>query len=158
MLRALQTVFFLLLLAAGWFGVVWWMAAIGGWLDLAGKYAAPEGFEVKPAERFRFRSLQLRTRALFRANYIAMMKIGLTSDGLYLIPSVLFRFRHPPLLIPWAEITECRPGSFLWVQWIDITLRPGPVIRLYGRVGNAAWSDWRLRMHKERGQQLLPNA
>src|SRR2546423_7080663 len=153
MLRALQTVFFLLLLGVGWFGVIWWTAAIGGWLCLAEKYAAREDFEVKSAERFRFRSLQLRAKALLPANYITMITIGLTSEGLYLIPSLLFRFRHTPLLIPWTEITECHTGSFLWVQWMDITLRVGAVIRLYGRVANAAWSDWPLRMHKERGQQ-----
>jgi hypothetical protein len=154
MLRALQTIFSLLLLGLGWFGMVWWMAAIGAWICLAEKYSAFGDFEVKSAERFRFRSLQLRARALFPANYIAMMTIGLTSDGLYLAPFVLFKFRHTPLLIPWAEITACDTGSFLRVQWMDITPRVGPVIRLYGKVANATWSDCRLRIHKERGSSL----
>jgi len=131
-----------------WLLVVSLIAFMGGWRSLAGAYRAPDGFELDPATRFRFRSLQLRRGMLFPANYSNMMTVGLTEAGLYLEPFVLFRFQHRPLLIPWTEITDCRGGSFLWLHWVDLFPRVGPVIRLYDSIADEAWGEWRVRVHR----------
>jgi len=131
-----------------WLLAIGLLAAVGGWRSLAASYAAPEGFEPEPENRYRFRSIQLRSGFLLRSNYRGSMTVGLTSQGLYLVPFVLFRFLHKPLLIPWTAITDCDEGSFLWMQWIDMTVRDRPVIRVYGAVGDAAWGQWRSTVRK----------
>ena len=131
-----------------WFLIVSLISLMGGWRSLADAYEAPEGFELDPAARFRFRSLQLRRGVLFPANYSNIMTVGLTEAGLYLVPFVLFRFQHRPLLIPWTDIRDCQGGSFFWVHWVDLFPRVGPVIRLYGSIADEAWGEWRVRVHR----------
>ena len=38
------------------------------------------------------------------ANYNRVLTLGTSPQGLYLASMFLFRFMHPPLLIPWSEI------------------------------------------------------
>jgi hypothetical protein len=38
------------------------------------------------------------------ANYNNVLTIGACQQGLYLASMFLFRFMHPPLLVPWSEI------------------------------------------------------
>jgi len=54
-----------------------------------------------------------------------------TRDGLYLYPMVLFRFRRPPVLVPWDRIRYLESGRQLWVRWHRIEL--GGTVRV--RVG-----------------------
>ena len=131
-----------------WLLVAALIALVGGWGSLASAYGAPEGFELDRAARFRFRSIQLRRGMLLPANYSSIITVGLTEAGLYLVPLMLFRFRHPPLLIPWREITDCQGGSFLWLHWVDMTPRIGPIIRLYGSIADDVWGEWRVRLHR----------
>ncbi|MGH9564904.1 MAG: hypothetical protein ACRD4I_02870 [Candidatus Angelobacter sp.] len=44
----------------------------------------------------------------FIATYGNCLVVGGSSEGLYLAIMALFRFRHPPLLIPWTEIAVTR--------------------------------------------------
>lgn len=37
-------------------------------------------------------------------NYNNVLTIGVSPQGLYLATMLLFRFMHPPLLIPWSAI------------------------------------------------------
>ena len=150
-MQNLQPTFLAILFPLAWLGMCWLIAAVGGWAILASLYRAPEDFELDPAARFRFRSIQLRRSALFPARYSNSITIGLTDAGLYLLPLILFRFGHPPLLIPWRDIRECKDGSFLWVHWVDMVLRERVVIRLYGGLADDAWGEWRSRVHKQSG-------
>jgi len=38
----------------------------------------------------------------------------LSPSGLYLYPSLLFRFMHPPLLIPWSRVGRPRKVEVFW--------------------------------------------
>ncbi len=38
------------------------------------------------------------------ANYNNVLTLGVSQQGLYLASMFLFRFMHPPLLVPWSEI------------------------------------------------------
>jgi len=132
-----------------WLVITVLIAVLGGWSSLAALYAAPDGFEVDPDHRYRFRSMQLRRPSRPPANYGNSMTVGLTPQGLYLAPFVLLRFQHHPLLISWSAISDCNEGSFLWARWVDLTLQGGgTVIRLYGGIGEAAWGEWRSRTRR----------
>src|SRR3954471_6311635 len=51
-----------------------------------------------------------------------------TAGGLYLHSSLLFGFRRPPILVPWAEIRECGESGFLW--WRNVRLELGYITTL----------------------------
>ena len=74
---------------------------IGGWTTLAKRFRFSAPF---PGEKWRGQSGQMR----WIAGYGNCLTLGCNRQGLYLAISPLFRFRHPPLLIPWDEIKISR--------------------------------------------------
>jgi hypothetical protein len=48
------------------------------------------------------------------ANYNSVLHVGVQPEGLHLSVMALFRVGHPPLLIPWDEITDVRRRTMLW--------------------------------------------
>jgi hypothetical protein len=46
---------------------------------------------------------------------------GASQEGLYLTSMFLFRFMHPPLLIPWAEVRVRRTKGWLF-EYVTFTL------------------------------------
>jgi hypothetical protein len=139
----------LVILAPLAFVVIWilttgFIATLGGWHSLADRYAAPDGFAVAPDQRFRFRSIFLRRLPWFPARYRGCVTVSLTPAGLHLAVLVVFRFRHPPLLIPWTAIVRCEQGAFLGFGWTDVASRDAdPVIRIYAGAGAAVAEEWR---------------
>jgi hypothetical protein len=120
------------------------ISMIGGWHSLADRYAAPDGFEIAPDQRFRFRSIVLRRLPWFPARYRGCVTVSLITAGCHLAVLVVFRYRHPPLLIPWSAITSCEDGSFLGLRWTDVAVRDAdPVIRIYAGAGAAVAAEWR---------------
>jgi len=80
----------------------------------------------------------------FPVSYNNCVTIGVTDAGLYLAPFLLFRFLHPPLLIPWRDITGCQEGRFLWSQWSEFEVRGAEArIRVRGSLGDVVRSKWR---------------
>jgi hypothetical protein len=83
------------------FLLVWAAASVGiarlGWTALATRYRA---WDLYDGDKWSFQSAQVG-----RSTYRSCLTIGVTPPGLHL--SVLFPFRlcHPPLLIPWGDIT-----------------------------------------------------
>jgi hypothetical protein len=43
-------------------------------------------------------------------------------SGLYLYAMALFRFRRPPVLVPWAKVRYVDAGKFLWSRWYVLDL------------------------------------
>lgn len=74
---------------------------IGGWATLAQQFRLRESFV---GERWTGQSGQMR----WIAGYGNCLTVGCSPQGLYLGTMPLFRFRHPPLLVPWNEITISR--------------------------------------------------
>jgi hypothetical protein len=74
---------------------------IGGWMTLAKQFRLKQPFA---GTRWTGQSDQMR----WIAGYGNCLTVGGCLEGLYLATMPLFRFRHPPLLIPWAEITLMR--------------------------------------------------
>jgi len=87
---------------------------ISGWASLAQRYRCEEGFS---GDRLRFRSAAMR----YSSHYGNCLTTGANPQGLFLSMSVTFLVGHPPLFIPWSEIT-IRRGRFLWFKYVELRL------------------------------------
>jgi hypothetical protein len=102
-----------------YFGALWCLVCallsyIGGWTPLAKRFRWQSAFV---GDRWRFQSGQMR----WHVNYGNCLTVGGNAQGLYLAVLPLFRFRQPPLLIPWEEVTVAR-RRFLFLQWVRFEL------------------------------------
>lgn len=87
---------------------------ISGWAWLAQRYRCEEGFS---GDRLRFRSAAMR----YWSHYGNCLTMGANPQGLFLSMSVPFLVGHPPLFIPWSEVTV-RRGRFLWSKYVELRL------------------------------------
>ncbi len=87
---------------------------IGGWFSLAQVYRTQEAFD---GAKRRMQSGQMR----WLANYNNVLTLGVSQQGLYLASMFLFRFMHPPLLIPWSEIKIRRSKAWVFEYVIFTT-------------------------------------
>jgi len=55
------------------------------------------------------------------ANYNNLLTIGASQQGLYLASMFLFRFMHPPLLVPWSEIKVQRRKGWVF-EYVILTM------------------------------------
>jgi hypothetical protein len=55
------------------------------------------------------------------ANYNNVLTIGVSQQGLYLASMFLFRFMHPPLLVPWNEIKVRRKTGWVF-EYVILTM------------------------------------
>ncbi len=117
------------------------IAYIGGWTTLAKRFRLRMPFV---GERWTRQSGQMRWIV---AGYHNCLTVGGNRTGLYLAMMLLFRFRHPPLLIPWDEITISRQRIlfFNYVRFglgreLDIPLYLRP--KLAEKLNHAAGDRW----------------
>jgi hypothetical protein len=80
-----------------WLLVAASISFVGGWFSLAKVYRTRVLFE---GAKWRMQSGKMR----WLVNYNNALTIGVSPQGLYLASMFLFRFMHPPLLVPWNEI------------------------------------------------------
>jgi len=90
--------FFVAFGAATWAFTFYVLAAIEGWLILSKRFRFKGRFygEVRP-----FQSGWMR----FYVHFGNCLFVGADESGLYLALFPLFRLWHPPLLIPWSEVS-----------------------------------------------------
>ena len=74
------------------------IANVGGWAALARRFRLHEPL---PSGRWRFQSAGMR----WTTRYGACLTVAANHLGLYLSVFPLFRLGHPPLFIPWTEIS-----------------------------------------------------
>jgi hypothetical protein len=135
---------FPVLFGGAWLGLSALLSVMGGWHSLAQSYPVPNDFALTSADRFRFKSIQMREHTLLPVNYSNCVTLGVTVRGLYLTPMFMFRFMHAPVLIPWSEITDWDEGGFFWFKWLEVETRSGGArIRLPWGIGDVARSQWR---------------
>jgi len=95
--------------------IMFLISRLGGWAALA---------KVCPAKRrprgpeFRGLSLQIRPATSYGGCITAIF----SPDGLYLVPLVIFRFGHRPLLIPWEQVGASVERKLLWVRFVYLPL------------------------------------
>lgn len=113
-----------------------------GWAALAGQYRSQETFT---GTCWSFQSGQMR----WWTGYNNCLKVGGDPRGLYLTIAFpfLFLIGHPPLFIPWRDITFVSK-RFLWVKYVELRLGRETAIplrindRLAQRLKSAAGSSW----------------
>jgi hypothetical protein len=97
-----------------WILVAFLLSRVGGWSALSSYYRAQQPFF---GTLFRFQAAQFR----YGTNYNGCLNFGAATEGLYVVPMLLFRAFHPPLLIPWSEVVA-RPIK-LWRFFNFVELR-----------------------------------
>jgi hypothetical protein len=108
-LAAIFPVYFITL----WFLVGAIISFVGGWFSLAKVYRTRVPFN---GAKWGGQSGQMRL-----ANYNRVLTLGASQEGLYLACMFLFRFMHPPLLIPWSEIKVRRKKGWVF-EYVVFTM------------------------------------
>lgn len=140
---------FALYFIALWSVICYSISWMGGWHSLAQRYEHEQEIE---GERWRFQSGLMR----WSTRYGNILTLGANRDGLYLATIFLFRLGHPPLLVPWSEITvsDRRRWLMAGTQFVlgremQIPLwvfkRTGDRILAYRPVGGGAMEGFSLR-------------
>ena len=93
-----------------------------GWASLAQRYRCDERFS---GDRLRFRSAAMR----YWSHYGNCLTMGVNPEGFFLSVSIPFLLGHPPLFIPWNEITV-RRTRVLWAKCVEFHLGREPAIPL----------------------------
>jgi hypothetical protein len=99
-----------------WFLICAIISFVGGWFSLAKVYRTQVPFS---GAKWRGQSGQM--RRLWLANYNHVLTIGASPQGLYLANIFLFRFMHPPLLVPWSEIKVRRSKGWFF-EYVTFTM------------------------------------
>jgi hypothetical protein len=113
---------------------------IGGWFSLAKVYCTRAPFV---GTKWKMQSGQMRRLA----NYNNVLTIGVSQQGLYLASMFLFRFMHPPLLVPWREIKVRRSKGWVF-EYVTLTMGHdlGIPLRIRGKLAaklrEAAGNCW----------------
>jgi hypothetical protein len=93
----------------GWIAVSILIAQLSGWARLARHYRDDAPLD---GSRFHFQSAGMR----FGTNYSGCLTVGVNRKGIHLAVWFLFRFGHPPLVIPWRDITMTERKRFFMQQ------------------------------------------
>src|ERR1700737_4025492 len=90
--------FFVLLFVGTWALTLHVLGIISGWALLAKRFRSTG---MLCGYSWPFRSARMR----FLVQYRNCLSVGADESGLYVAVFPLFRFGHPPLLIPWSEVS-----------------------------------------------------
>ena len=107
---AIMPIYFLCL----WLLVGATISVVGGWFSLAKIYRTQVASD---GTKWKMQSGQMR----WLANYNNVLTIGVSQQGLYLASMFLFRFMHPPLLVPWGEIKVRRKKGWVF-EYVIFTM------------------------------------
>src|ERR1700733_12414580 len=88
---------------------------VGGWFSMAKVYRTQVPFN---GAKWRGQSGQMRWLAKHNNN---VLTLGVSQQGLYLASMFLFRFMHPPLLVPWSE-TKVRSSKGWVFEYVTFTM------------------------------------
>ena len=120
--------------------LVFGTALAGGWRLLARRFRAQTPF---PGPKWTGQTGRMR----FFGVYNGLLTIGADSAGLFMVPWILYRPWHPPLFIPWSEISF-RRKSFLFLKYLEFRLGRSEQVpltiraKLGARIEAAAGPSW----------------
>ena len=97
-----------------WFLVAAVISVVGGWFALGKVYRTRVPFD---GTTWRMQSGRMRGLA----NYNNVLTLGVSQQGLYLASMFLFRFMHPPLLVPWSEVKVRRRKGWVF-EYVTLTM------------------------------------
>lgn len=97
-----------------WSGVLWLLAWLSGWRQLARHYRCPDVPKGGP------------TRPLWAmlgpVSHRGTLTIQTAPEGLYLTMIVFMRMGHPSLLIPWSAIKRQGLDQGILINWVTLDL------------------------------------
>jgi hypothetical protein len=130
--------------AGMWLFVTGLIATLSGWSSLGIRFREAPDAPAPTARRFGMASVDLVNSALpLPMSYNNCIVLGLGDAGIHLRTWLPFRFRHPPLLIPWAQVESCTFGRFFFRRAAVLQVRgTGTRIRIYGTPGQAVAEGW----------------
>lgn len=97
-----------------WFGIGALLAEMSGWPALARQFRADQ----RPAGK----RLRRQVVSLGPTHESGVTRIITGPAGLYLDVHPLFRFRRPPLLLPWSAVRYRSERRLLWLRWHELDL------------------------------------
>jgi hypothetical protein len=113
-----------------WFSIAAIISFVGGWFSLSKLYRTRVPFQ---GTKWTMQSGQMR----FRVNYNRALTFGVSPQGFYMASMFLFRFMHPPLLVPWGEIRVQRTQGLMF-EYVTLTMGHELAIPLRVRAALAA--------------------
>jgi len=127
-LLVLMPLLFVVCFPLMWCAVLWINSQIGGWSRLAKRYRSSEEPNGKT-----FHSVQGQVGIV---SYRAALECTANEKGLFIRPWAIFRFAHPLLFIPWAEMHGVKRTSLLWLSVVraDVGQPRVAVLRLAAKV------------------------
>ena len=126
-----------------WVIISYVIAHMGGWFRLARFYRFSGEFL---GERWRFQSAQMR----WKVGYNNCLTVGASPEGLYLSVMFILRFGHPPLLVPWGDISVKVIKGFFYPV-LEFRFQQGPAIplrvseKLGQKIRASAGTSWPVR-------------
>ncbi|WP_035601585.1 hypothetical protein [Haloferula sp. BvORR071] len=132
---ALAPLLFLILFPAFWCFVVWIISILGGWARLGRDYTARN----KPlGPDFSMLSLQIAPMT----GYNNCLQVTFCAQGIYMVPFLIFRVGHPPLLIPWSKVGPIQTRNFLWMRTDFFPIEvAGKSLKLYLKSNARQWIE-----------------
>lgn len=130
----------LAILALFWIGVSLVISHAGGWHALGRRFRFEKQFSGK---FWRWQSAQMR----WIAAYHNCVTIGASPEGLYVAPFFPFRLAHPPLFIPWSEVSYSKK-KVMFTPMVCFELGREQLIpfwvreNLGGQIQQAAGASW----------------
>ncbi|MGJ8656747.1 MAG: hypothetical protein ACSHX6_09865 [Akkermansiaceae bacterium] len=95
-----------------WCFVCFILSFVGGWGRMAKRYPSNN---LPTGDRFTSRSLKVGL-----TNYNRCLTIHANQEGIHLAIWLIFRPGHPPIFLPWSELKNQRPSSFLWINYLRV--------------------------------------
>lgn len=120
--------FALVFFPALWMFVGLILSRISGWHGLAAKYRMDAKF-AGPTWTWQTGHMRL-------VGFRNTLTVGTNRQGLYLAVLFPFRFQHPPLFVPWSDITVT-PKRGLFIPGMQFLMGPAPGVPLWLSAGLA---------------------
>jgi hypothetical protein len=111
------------------------VAFLSFWCFVLRRLAVQSGWRAI-AERFRTwchadgMVFRIQSAAIGQVNYASCLTIVLSPDGLGLAVWPMFRFSHPPLLIPWSEFHDICPVRSFVMKLDEVSVGEPPIAKV----------------------------
>ena len=115
--------YFWLFLALVWTGASWLISLLSGWRRLSKTYPARLPFTGK---HWWFQSAEMR----WTSHYGGCLIVGGNHEGLHLSVLLPFRIAHPPLFIPWSDISTREQKSRFSFTRVELAFQKVPGVSL----------------------------
>lgn len=106
-----------------WITISFFLSLAGGWFNLSRRYKSPRTYYE---DRYSFQSAAFR----YVVSYNRCLTIGGDERGLHMSAMFPFRLCHPPIYIPWEDVTKSRRESRLFGIRLSFRKTPSVPINL----------------------------